>query len=334
VLLHYDAKHLRGDWARGDAAARAERLVLDIVPSLIDGQLQLQVVFQGKPAAASEVVVIDSAGEEQTLKSDADGKISLAANKGRYAVRAAVIEPQRSGQRDGKPYAQTWHYATLTLDVPPGASGRAEISAAELLKQARDARCVWRDFPGFAADIDVYGDARRVTGKATIDASGGVTLELPKSPLADWAEEQLQSLVQHRMPDGDVAEGSIRYADDDTDHPLGRKIDLGDPNQQSKYRIRGDAILEVNRSMGKLRFTISVLELVRNAENKYLPRAFTMDFFDAATGELRASLGYWNDWQRVGPYDLPRTILEIGARAGGTAARQIAFSNCRLLEAK
>jgi hypothetical protein len=49
---------------------------------------------------------------------------------------------------------------------------------------------------------------------------------------------------------------------------------------------------------------------------------------------LRASLGYWNDWQRVGAYDLPRTILEIGARAGGTAARQITFSNCRLLEAK
>ena len=52
--------------------------------------------------------------------------------------------------------------------------------------------------------------------------------------------------------------------------------------------------MEVNRSAGKLRFTISVLEIERNAEDKYLPRAFTMNFFDAASGEFKMSLGYWN----------------------------------------
>jgi hypothetical protein len=75
-----------------------------------------------------------------------------------------------------------------------------------------------------------------------------------------------------------------------------------------------------------------VLEFVRNEENKYLPRAFTMNFFDSATGELKTSLGYWNDWQRVAGFDLPKTILEISAGPGGTATRQIVFSNCKLLE--
>ncbi len=90
--------------------------------------------------------------------------------------------------------------------------------------------------------------------------------------------------------------------------------------------------MEVNRSMGPMRFTISVLEIVRNAEHKYLPRAFTMNFFDAKSGELKTSLGYWNDWQRVGAFDLPKTIIEIDARKGGASTKDISFENCRLVK--
>ena len=134
------------------------------------------------------------------------------------------------------------------------------------------------------------------------------------------------------MPDGEVGEGNITYPDNDRAHPLGRLIDLGDPSLESRYRIKDDVILEVNRSMGSQRFTISVLEIIRNAENKYLPRSFTMNFFDSATGALAMSLAYRNDWQRVGDYDLPQMILEINSRPGGASTRQIVFKNCRLLE--
>ena len=43
----------------------------------------------------------------------------------------------------------------------------------------------------------------------TIDASGTVSLDAKPGKLTDWAEEQLNSLVQHRMPDGEVSEGKI-----------------------------------------------------------------------------------------------------------------------------
>jgi hypothetical protein len=59
-----------------------------------------------------------------------------------------------------------------------------------------------------------------------------------------------------------------------------------------------------------------------------------MSFYDGATGELKSSLAYWNDWQRVGPFDLPKRILEIDARKGGSSTKEIAFSNWRLLEKK
>jgi hypothetical protein len=136
------------------------------------------------------------------------------------------------------------------------------------------------------------------------------------------------------MPDGEVAEGRVTYVDSNESHPLGRKIDLGNPATESAYRIKDGVILEVNRKMGSLRFTISVLEIVRNAEDKYLPRSFTMNFFDGASGELKTSLAFRNDWQRVGAFDLPKTILEITSEKGGATTRQIVFSNCRLLERK
>lgn len=337
LLLQYYAKHLAGGWAgQADKLARASRLKLDIVPQQAGAELKLQVLYNGQPAAGGEVVVVDPAGEAHEFKADKEGRIvAQTPAGGRYAVRAAHIEPTASGERGGKKYSQIWHYCTLTLDVTTGDKTKTdEPTALEALTRARDGRAMWKGFPGFSTTLTVTDGGQQVTGKATIDANGAVELDMPKSPATDWVEEQLNSLVQHRMPEGEVAQGQVTYSDQDTSHPLGRKIDLGDPSLQSAYRLKDDVIMEVNRSMGPMRFTISVLEIVRNVENKYLPRSFTMNFFDAKSGELRTGLAYWNDWQRVGKFDLPKTITEVAAKKGGATTRQIAFSDLKLLEKK
>jgi uncharacterized GH25 family protein len=334
MLLHYYAKHLSGDWQQAAKLARTERLALDIVPTLADNLLRLQVLYKGNPVANAEVVVIDPAGEQQLLKTNEQGQAATPAAGGRFAVRAARVEPDRGGQLDGKKYSQTGHYCTLTLDAPSNSTTPVEPSAAKALERARAGRAVWQKFPGFTADLTVYGESGDVSGKMAIDGEGNVSLDMPKSPLADWVQQQLDTLVQHRMPDGEVSEGDVKYADGDRSHPLGRKLDLGDGDTQSVYRIKDDVITEVNRSAGPMRFTISVLETIRNAENKYLPRSFTMSFFDAQSGQLKSSLGYWNEWQRIGAFDLPQTILENNAKNGGTTTRQIVFRNCRLAEPK
>lgn len=349
VLLNYYAKRLSGDWAKhGDKLARAERLTLDIVPNVDGDELSLLVLYSGKPVADAELVVVDPAGELHDLKTDSQGRGTIKTTAaGRYAIRSGHIEADRSGTREGKKYSQTWHYCTLTLDMKTADKTAAnstgdksankaagELSAAEALTRARDGRSIWHDFPGFTAGLAVTSGGELVKGKVAIDANGTVELDMPKSPLADWVEEQLNSLVQHRMPDGEVAQGEVKYADNDLTHPLGRKIDLGDPSLQSAYRLKDNVIMEVNRSMGPMRFTISVLEIVRNAENKYLPRSFTMNFFSAKSGELKTSLGYLNEWQRVGAFDLPKTIVEVSAQQGGAGTKQIVFSNCKLIDKK
>ncbi len=342
LLLQYYAKRLSGDWAKhGDKLARSPELALDVVPNFSAGKLRLQVLYKDQPSGGSEVVIVDPAGELQELKTDAQGRAETElAGPGRYAVRAAHIEADRAGKRGDKAYDQTWHYCTLLVDVgadagvatPSAKEAGTALSAADALQRARDGRAVWDDeFPGFAAQLTASDGKHRVAGRATIDAYGVVELEMAKSPLSEWVDQQLSSMVQHRMPAGEVSEGDVTFADEDAEHPLGRLIHLGDADLDSAYRIKDDVIMEVNRSAGPAsRFTISVLEIVRNAEKKYLPRAFTMSFYDSKSGALQQSLGYWNQWHRVGNYDLPKTILEVSAHPGGTSTRQIEFSNWTL----
>ena len=175
-------------------------------------------------------------------------------------------------------------------------------------------------------------DDSTLDARATIDASGVVDLSGDRSALHDWAEQQLQSLVQHRMPDGEVAEGNVTFVAEPVAHPLGRLIDLGDPERQSRYRLQDDVITEVNRLAGSERFTISVLAIHRNDERKYLPEAFTMSFWDVKTGELKRSLAYWNSWRRVGDFDLPERILEISAGPQGAKTMELTLGNQRLLD--
>jgi hypothetical protein len=199
------------------------------------------------------------------------------------------------------------------------------------LLEARRARAVWNDFPGFTADVTVFDAGQKQTAKVTVDAAGAVELAMPASPAKRWAEEQLATTVQHRMPDSSVGEGKVTYADEDRSHPLGRKILLGDAAIQSSYRIKDSAITEVSRSAGPLRFTISVLETQWNSQQKYLPRSFVVDYFDTKTGEFRSSVAYHNEWQRVGAYDIPRVILEVSSEKGTPTTRQLTLENIRML---
>ncbi len=226
------------------------------MPRLSGDQLTLRVLYEGKPDAGREVIVLDPSGKQIELKTDEEGRATATVVPGgSYAVRAAHVEPDRAGERNGKSFSQTWHYCTLTLTIPksqqPAPPKLSETPAVDALNHARAGRSVWRDFPGCSADVLVSIGGRQASGRMTIESQGTVSLELPDSSTRPWAEETLNSLVQHRMPDDTIGQGSkVKYADSDVTHPQGRKIDLGDPELSSVYRIKNDVITEVNRKMG------------------------------------------------------------------------------------
>ncbi len=115
-LLQYYAKYLDSTSASYKALLRDEALPLDIVPEVAEGTSQkLTVLFQGKPAAGSEVLVRAPDGADQKLKTDAEGHATITLGQaGLYSIRAKW-EVQEAGKEGDKEYNKIMNYTTLTL---------------------------------------------------------------------------------------------------------------------------------------------------------------------------------------------------------------------------
>ncbi len=219
------------------------------------------------------------------------------------------------------------------------APARADDSADDVLERAHQARASWGPgFPGFTADVAVQGEGAEARGTLRVSPEGEVTLDLPEGPGRTWARSQLRSIVMHRGLDGPPHQdpgssfaGTESEADAEA-NPLGRLIRLSGDDSQSAYRIKGDEIKEVNRTMGKTRFTNVVLENTRNAENKLLPVAFMTSYFDAATGKLQRVETVQDSWVRVGKLDLPRSHTQITATDGKSQVRRLELSNHKVAD--
>lgn len=96
--------------------AKTEKLNdLDVIPSMSDGVLSVTVKFQGKPVAGAEVTFYNTEDEYPTLKTNKDGvaEFKLSRNPVK-AVRVKHVE-QKSGEHEGKSYADVRHYSTVTF---------------------------------------------------------------------------------------------------------------------------------------------------------------------------------------------------------------------------
>jgi hypothetical protein len=349
-LLHYYAKGFvefhpeRGP--KGIPAAFGQpwdRLPLEVVPVLPEkDRPAVRVLWEGKPLADAEFVLLVPGRDKPVEgKSDKDGLIPLEkpAKPGVYGVRVRHTEA-KEGELDGKAYKEVRSYATLTLPVTLAAGGEgkpaADPEATKLLADARAARALWKDFPGFTADVEINIDGKVVRGRATVSRTGKVALALAPAggpPDAEpWAKGLLASTVGHRLDSGTDLETPCAFADDDAANPLGRAIRVLNDEFHSSYRIRDHQVVVVNRNMRDSRFTITVLENRRTADGKFLPVSFVVNTWDLKTDALTKSEAHHQTWERVGPFDLPHTALVVTA-AGKQEARSLTLSNWKL-EAK
>src|SRR5262249_2531517 len=145
-----------------------------------------------------------------------------------------------------------------------------------------------------------------------------------------WIEETLGSLAMHRGAgsSGSAAPSKMtyRFADEDETHPLGRLIVVEGGRFASSYRVKDRQIVVVNREMGKQNMTIVVHENDRNKEGQFLPRAYAVQYWDAATGNLRRVDTIRERWQRHGDWDLPTEHVETRSSAAGLLVRSFTLS--------
>lgn len=309
---------LRVAWVEGDSGTALARVTWD-----------------GEPLAGASLKVFRDEGEPAEVRADGRGEAAVAGlADGRAALLVRHVE-SAPGRRDGRSFGETRHYATLTVAPASHEPTASESDADAVLRRAHEARANWGPgFPGFSADLAVRSGEREARGTVRVSPEGEVALDMPDGPAKEWARRQLRSIVMHRGLRGPtrLSPGAKFLEPESSSHPLGRLIELAGDGMGSAYRIRGDEITEVNRTMGRDRFTNRVLANARNAEGRLLPLAYTVAHWDDPSGRLERVETYHATWTRVGRLDLPAVHTQVVAEDGASAVRQLELTNHRLLD--
>jgi hypothetical protein len=329
-LLRYYPKAVSGDPAALSAFGPRPGAALEIDAAFTGEQVTLRLLRDGKPVPGAVFTTVDDDLVNDEVKADAAGKaVWKPPSPGFYCVYAKSVL-KTPGEWKGKAYSEIREFATLGFAWPLVRKD-ADREAVALFERALAARATWEKFPGFTADVSGNVDGRAFSGKVTVAAGGDVTLSLDENVVKPWVEEQLESIVNHRLPlpKSDHAP-TLRFGDREGANPLGRLLIFDGGQFASSYRVVNDRITVVNRSLGPRNMTITVLDDRLNVEGKQLPQAFTVQYWNAADGSLERTDSVSNRWVRVGRYDLPSAITVTTASKSGLSVRSIQLTNHKL----
>jgi hypothetical protein len=313
------------------------KLPLEVVATCAGDGVRLIALKDGKPLPRAEFVTVDRELANSKLTADAEGIATWKPPAaGAYAIYTRDTRKE-SGEANGKKYKEIRDFATVAFDWPLERRG-ADPEAVALFEEAIAARAHWQAFPGFSAQLEGNLDGRRFAGTVTIDAKGAVSFadDMPdrEESVSGWMQEQLESIVMHRLArptSASAAKPVLRFANARDDHPLGRLLTFDGGKFASSYRISDHQIKVVNRNLGKENMTITVLRNDKNAEGKYLPRNYTVRYWDAASGRLLRTETIDDDWLRIGAWDLPASHWVTTATDAGLSVRGFTLAKQALL---
>lgn len=122
VLLHYYARSLDVKNSEEMAAlAKAPHLKLNVIPKVGKDSVEIQVLWQGKPAKNAPIFVRGAQNLKANLRTDANGKASFKPKaNGIVWFRAYVVEPNEKGTFEGKAYTEKRHHCSMTMSVRLG----------------------------------------------------------------------------------------------------------------------------------------------------------------------------------------------------------------------
>jgi len=343
-FLRYEAQLLRGDGkplplaqvARLSALRTELPLAVAFKP-LEGGRLGLEVTLEGKAAQAEVAHAGPGETELRKEKTDPRGRLELPLSGGgwhHFRISAEDGKPVTFEGKEGK-FTRTYLSLTFNLQEGPKATAPAaartaapDPDAVKALSDAHEARANWgAAFPGFTADAVYSLNGRETRGKITVDPAFKITYDLGDRELENAIRPSFTSLVMHRQGGNPRYQATWRDA---ATHPLGRAINLND-EYGSWYRVRDRQILQVNRTMGSQRFINNVLE---NETTKlgFLPRAWTVSYYDNDTNALLRVSTTRVTWAWLGDVFVPATVETVNAHGEGTDVSRLVLSNPRLLK--
>ena len=119
VLLHYYGRLLEVQSSDDlQTLARSKQLDLDIVPKVAQGEMELTVLWKGKPAAGRSFNVRGPKASIGKFETNASGIVHFPiGDAGIYAVRTS-FEEEKSGKDGDDDYTLIRHNATLRMALP------------------------------------------------------------------------------------------------------------------------------------------------------------------------------------------------------------------------
>ena len=190
VLRYYPKTILANDPFDANTRLR-DAVPVEIVPVGRPRSVQLMLLARGEPLADAEVAVIPPGGEEEIVTTDADGLTPTFTQPGLYSAWARFWE-QAPGVRDGVPYEEERHYATLVFqnaqaEGAVSALPKAEPLAARLPVESSSLGVVAADgwlyvYGGHVVRTHLYS-TEAVSGRFNrLNLADGTWEELPSGP--------------------------------------------------------------------------------------------------------------------------------------------------------
>jgi hypothetical protein len=334
LLRHYP-KAVAGRPEELNRLAPRSEIPLEVQAAFDGAAIRLVALRRGQPVPKAVFHAVDANLAESEIKAGDDGQATWSPpSPGRYAIYTEATTRQ-AGSAGGKAYEEIREFATLAFAWPlVRPASEADPGAVALFEEALATRATWGDdFPGFAAHLAGTVDGRAFAGSVTVRDDGTLQVEADDPVAKPWLEDQLASIVMHRLP-GDRTQPVLRFADDGEDHPLGRLLVFVGGSFASSYRVKDRQISVVNRHMGKRNMTITVLDNDRNPEGRFLPRSYLVQYWDTASGTLDHVESIQERWQRFRSWDLPVVHTVTDASDAGFSVKSVTLSEHRLLEVK
>jgi len=207
-------------------------------------------------------------------------------------------------------------------------------AAKALLQDAFDKTSRWGEtFPGITADLILNQNGTEYKGKVTIQSSKETDVSLEVGPegeaLLGWLKNQVGMMAAHRASRSfEESDGkySITFAKELDVHPLGRQICIHGDGMHSRYRIKEGRIQQISRSMGKMRFTINIVESMTTKDNKFLTTQYVVYYF-TPEGQISQVENFTDTPFEICGVYLPGTRRIISAENGEVLVRVLEFKN-------
>ena len=224
--------------------------------------------------------------------------------------------------------------ATYSKEQDVASTQEDDPKARDTLREVFGNTARWdAGFKGFTADINVNINGKEESGAVTVKGSKEIEIMIKDEKAKEFASENLASIAMHRGPRSfEESDGKYKLAfGDDGTHPLGRSIVMGGDGMGSFYRVKDGRIQQINRKSPRFSFSINIEESVKNAEDKFLTRKYSVFYFQPESQALKNVESYTDHYTRVGKYDLPEQRRIIDCQEGVCVVSTMTLSNHKML---